>query len=152
MIKKCSLQIYSSDLSCSHPHPVWSYCSFLSFSCGYFETYSKEKLCILICLALGKKFFLRFYLYIYERHRERGRVTGRGRSRLHARSPMWAQDHDLSRKQVLNHWATQAALALKILLLLHTSSKVMQMQFGIDILHLTPVLQAPICLSPQNKQ
>ena len=33
--------------------------------------------------------FLGFYLFIHERHRERGRDTDRGRSRLHARSPMW---------------------------------------------------------------
>ena len=40
-------------------------------------------------------FFLRFYVFIHERHRaggrdtESGRDTGRGRSRLHAGSPMW---------------------------------------------------------------
>ena len=39
--------------------------------------------------------FLRFYLfikyiiYLFMRHRERGRDAGRGRSRLHAGSPMW---------------------------------------------------------------
>ena len=43
-------------------------------------------------------FFKRFYLFIHERHRERGRDIGRGRSRLHAGSPMWdsipgLQDH-----------------------------------------------------------
>ena len=45
-------------------------------------------------------FFLRFYLFIHERHTHRGRDTGRGRSRLHAGSPMWdlipgLQDHAL---------------------------------------------------------
>ena len=40
-------------------------------------------------------------------HRERGRDTGRGRSRLHAGSPMWdlipgLQDHALGRRQMLN--------------------------------------------------
>ena len=47
-------------------------------------------------------FFLRFYLFIHEGHREkeRQRDTGRGRSRLHAGSPMWdsipgLQDHAL---------------------------------------------------------
>ena len=39
-------------------------------------------------LFCRKKNFLRFYLFIYERHRERGRDIGRGRSRLHAGSPM----------------------------------------------------------------
>ena len=32
--------------------------------------------------------FLRFYLFTHERHTERGRDIGRGRSRLHAGSPM----------------------------------------------------------------
>ena len=36
-----------------------------------------------------KSFFKRFYLFIHESHRKRGRDTGRGRSRLPARSPMW---------------------------------------------------------------
>ena len=48
------------------------------------------------------------YLFIHER--QRGRGTGRGRSRLPARSPMrdsipGPQDHALSRRQMLNHWA-----------------------------------------------
>ena len=34
-------------------------------------------------------YFLRFYLSIPERYRERDRDTGRGRSRLPARSLMW---------------------------------------------------------------
>ena len=33
-------------------------------------------------------FFLRFYVFIHERQTERGRDTGRGRSRVHAGSPM----------------------------------------------------------------
>ena len=53
-------------------------------------------------------FFLRFYLFIHERPREKSRDTGRGRSRLHAGSPMWdsipgPHDHDLSHRQMLNH-------------------------------------------------
>ena len=52
--------------------------------------------------------FLRCYLFIHEKHRERGRDTGRGRSRLHAGSPIWGlilglQDHALGPRQVLNH-------------------------------------------------
>ena len=58
-----------------------------------------------------------FYLFIHERHRkrERGRDTGRGRSRLHARSLMWdsnqrIRDHALSQRQMLNHLAAQVSL------------------------------------------
>ena len=45
-------------------------------------------------------FFKRFYLFMIDTERERGRDTGRGSSRLHARSPMWdlipgLQDHTL---------------------------------------------------------
>ena len=59
--------------------------------------------------------FLRFYLLIHERHREWGRDTGRGRSRFPGRSLIqdWIpgpRDHDLSRRQTLNHWATQVPL------------------------------------------
>ena len=58
-------------------------------------------------------FFLRLYLFIHERHTtERGRNIGRGRSRLCMGSQMWdsipgPQDHDLSRRQKLNHRASQ---------------------------------------------
>ena len=43
-----------------------------------------------------------------DRERERGRDTGKGRSRLHAGSPMQdsipgLQDHVLDQRQVLNH-------------------------------------------------
>ena len=61
-------------------------------------------------------FFLRFYLFIHERHRERkrGRDTGKGKSRLPAGSLMWdpipgPRDHNLSWRQMLNHWATQGS-------------------------------------------
>ena len=59
--------------------------------------------------------FLIFYLFIHERHTERGRDIGRGRSWLPVGSPMWdlipgLQDHDLSRRQMLNCWATQVSL------------------------------------------
>ena len=47
--------------------------------------------------------------------RERGRDIGRGRSRLHAGSPMWdsilgLQDHAPGQRQALNHCATQGSL------------------------------------------
>ena len=46
------------------------------------------------------------------RDTERGRDTGRGRSRISAGSLTWdsisgPQDHTLSQRQMLNHWATQ---------------------------------------------
>ena len=57
-------------------------------------------------------FFLIFHLFM--RDTERGRDIGRGRSRLHAGNLMQdsipgPQDHDLSQRQTLNHWATQAS-------------------------------------------
>ena len=77
----------------------------------------------IIYIQMLKVFIFLKILFIYswerdtqtERERERGRDTGRGRSRLHAGSPMWdsipgLQDHALSRRQMLNHWATQASL------------------------------------------
>ena len=52
-------------------------------------------------------FFKDFYLFMTDTHRERGRDTGRGRSRLHAGSPMgdsilglW--DHTLGQRQTFN--------------------------------------------------
>ena len=64
------------------------------------------------CLVLLFFFFFFFFfkiLFINERHteRERGRDTGRGRSRLHAGSPMGdsipgPQDHALHQRQMLN--------------------------------------------------
>ena len=43
-----------------------------------------------------------------QREKERGRDTGTGRSRLHARTPMWdsisgLQDHTLGQRKAPNH-------------------------------------------------
>ena len=56
--------------------------------------------------------FKKDFIYSWETQREIGRDTGRGRSRLHAGSPMWdsilePRDHDLSWRQMLNRWTTQ---------------------------------------------
>ena len=61
--------------------------------------------------------FILFYkiLFIYSwETQKKGRDIGRGRSRLLAGNPMWdsipeLQDHTLSWRQMLNHWATQAS-------------------------------------------
>ena len=58
-------------------------------------------------------YFLKYFIYLFMRDTERGK--DRGRSRLHAGSPMQdlipgLQDHDLSRRQMLIHWAIQASL------------------------------------------
>ena len=74
------------------------------------------------CATQGYPDFI--YLFMRDTHTHRGRDTGRGRSRLHAGSPMWdsilgLQDHTLSRRQTLNHWATWASLkvmTLKVIL------------------------------------
>ena len=52
-----------------------------------------------------------------DRQRERSRDIGRGKSRLHAGSPMWDSipgpgDQTLSQRQMLNHWATLVSLTL----------------------------------------
>ena len=59
-------------------------------------------------------YFFKYCIYLFMRDRERGRDTGRGRSRLHAGSPMgeWIpglQDHALGQRQILNRWATQGS-------------------------------------------
>ena len=76
--------------------------------------YNRDGNSISICLI--SPFLKIFYLFIHERRTERGRETGRGRSRLPLGSPMqdsipgpW--DHDLSRRQKLNHRATQVSLS-----------------------------------------
>ena len=56
-----------------------------------------------------------FYLFINERHTERGRDIGKGRSRLPVRNLMWdsilgPQDHDLSRRKTLSHWAIRCPM------------------------------------------
>ena len=52
-------------------------------------------------------FFLRFYLFIHDTQRKRGRDTGRERSKLHSKSPLWdfiwgLWDHTLRQRQMLN--------------------------------------------------
>ena len=79
------------------------------FRGDFFKTF------FLVIFFIFLSFF--FLIYSWESHTERGRDTDRGRSRLHARSPMWdsnpgIQDHALSQRQALNHWATQASLVL----------------------------------------
>ena len=64
--------------------------------------------------------FKRYYLFIHERHRERGRDTGRGRTRLPAGNLMqdWIpgpRGHTQSRRQMLNHWATQVPVHISLL-------------------------------------
>ena len=59
-------------------------------------------------------FWKRLYLFIHERHKERGRDIGRERSRLPPGSLMrdsipGPQNHNLSQRQMLNHWATQTS-------------------------------------------
>ena len=60
--------------------------------------------------------FFNFYLFMIVTQRERGRDIGRGRSRLHAGSPMWdsipgLQDRALGQRQAPNRCATQGSLS-----------------------------------------
>ena len=66
------------------------------------------------CILVQCFFFKDFRLFIHERHTERSRDIVRRRSRLLTGSLMWdsilgPQDHALSQRQMLNHWATQAS-------------------------------------------
>ena len=59
--------------------------------------------------------FFKDFIYLFMRDTQREAETGRGRSRLHAGSPMWdsilgLQDHALGRRQTLNRRATQTSL------------------------------------------
>ena len=81
--------------------------------------------CKMLWRSLARKqIFLRVYLFIYswETQRERCRDTGRGRSRLHAGTPMLdlipgPQDHALGWRQVLNRWVIQGSPMKPILYL-----------------------------------
>ena len=73
---------------------------------------------IFICLFV--------YLFMRDTEKERGRNTGRGRSRLPAGSLMWdlmwdpiLRLLDLSRRQTLNRWTTQASRYSKFLIRLN---------------------------------
>ena len=67
----------------------------------------------LLILHLFSFFFFKIlFVYSWETHIERGRDTGRGRSRLPVGILVWdlilgTSDHDLSQRQMLNHWAIQ---------------------------------------------
>ena len=63
--------------------------------------------CLFVCFKI-------LFIYSWETQRKRGRDTGRGRSRLHAGSPMCdsipgLQDHTLGQRQAPNCWVTQGS-------------------------------------------
>ena len=83
---------------------------------------SHPKYCysVLLKLITVSKFFLFFKCFIYPWETQRERDIGRGRSRLPMGSHLWdlisgPQDHDLSQKQILNHWATPVSQNSNIL-------------------------------------
>ena len=81
----------------------WSYTRDLLTSYHFFSNF------IAVC------FLKILFIYSWETYTERGRDIGRERSRLHAGSLMWdsipgLQDHILSQRQTISHWATQASL------------------------------------------
>ena len=92
------------------PPPAWEF-SWL-FLLVYFSTW----------------IFFKDFIYLFMRDTERGRAeTGRGRCRLHVGSLMrdsvpGLQDHTLSWRQMLNHWATQASLHMNFQICLSSSS------------------------------
>ena len=68
---------------------------------------------VVMMVFLIFKFFKKDFICSWETHTQRGRDTGRGRSRLPIESSMRESipgSSHLSQMQVINHWATQAAL------------------------------------------
>ena len=60
--------------------------------------------------------YLFIYLFIHERHTEEAETQAEGEAGSSAGSLMWDSipgpwDHDLSRRQMLNHWATPRSLS-----------------------------------------
>ena len=73
--------------------------------------YEFGELCLVEKISFYFFFFFFKILFVYSWERERSRDIGRGRSRLPVGSPIWdlipgPWDHDLSWRQMLNHWAT----------------------------------------------
>ena len=101
---KVSHRIYKrGPLSCCHPR----------FQVGKNQLLGSLNWLSAELLLLGCLFC--FVLFIHERHRERGRDTGSRRSRLPTGTPKQdlspgPRDHDVSQRQMLNHWATQGPL------------------------------------------
>ena len=91
--------------------------------------------------------FQDFYLFVHEKQRERDRDTGRGRIRLPIGSSMrdsiqQYQDHALSRRQVLNHWATQVFPFVDILReIRHMSNKDFYVYVNNNFIHSGPKLK-----------
>ena len=77
-----------------------------------------QKTCIFriirIFKYLANTYFFKYFIYLFMRDTQRGRDTDRGRSRLHAGSPIWdsipgLQDRPLGQRQALNHCTTQGS-------------------------------------------
>ena len=83
------------------------------------------------CLLFFNVFnFLKKILFICSWETERCRDTGRWENRLPAGSPMRdlipePQDHNLSQRQTLNHWATRVSLDLVFFLVLNDKTIMM---------------------------
>ena len=79
-----------------------------------------------------------------ERERERGRDIGRGRSKLHAGSPMWdsilaLQDRALGQRQAPNRCITQGSLSSNFSsdLILECCSQKLRDPHGMEAFHFT---------------
>ena len=78
--------------------------------------YNNKKWLSTICWEFSFYFNVSLIFFLWETT-ERGRDVGRGRSRCPVGSLMLdsipgSWDHDLSRRQMLNHWATQISQSL----------------------------------------
>ena len=134
--------------TCCKTHRLWEIYTF-NYSIINLHCYIKMHSIVI------QQFFKRFYLFIHERYTEKGRDIGRRRGRLPGKSLMkdsipGPQDHDLSQRQILNYWATQAPkiqqfctllVLMKIHVLLgHLAGSVEHATIDLWVVRLSPVL------------
>ena len=107
-------RITPQTVGCAKPLCHWGYPIFFfkEKKCLVLEWSTEESLETLMAVVFF--FFKDFILFMRDTERERQRH--RGRSRLPAGIPVWdltpgPWDHDLSQRQTLNHWVTQAPLS-----------------------------------------
>ena len=118
-LKKCNIEMYGQQRLWSCIKALWTIKKYPIMSTKKLEMPHFVTL-TLFFLVYAQTWYISVYInvsfkdFIYllkrDTEREKGRDTGRGRSRLHARSLIWdsipgLQDHTLNQRQMLDHWA-----------------------------------------------